>query len=144
MHRPDGAAISNPPLRRHHGARPRCEQRRGKALDTFSDDRDATRGPASGKHYQIRLEVEAREMETASRRIPAAAARRMLRLLHRLTDLPRSGDGIIDVARERFRLLGCLGEVTEDGGDAGGTESQQIESDVLHGEHAGFQVARDL
>ena len=62
MHQPDGAAISNPPLRRHHRARPCCEQRRGKALDTLSDDRDATSGPASGKHYQIRLQVEAREI----------------------------------------------------------------------------------
>src|SRR5919198_6107232 len=81
----------------------------------------------------------------ASRRVPASKmARCMLRLLHRLTDLSRRGNGVVDVTREGLRLLGRLGEIGEHRGNPGGAEPQQIEADVLHGEHTGLEMAGDL
>src|SRR5207249_2570324 len=62
MHQADRAAISNTPLRRYHRPRSRGEQGSGESLDAFSCYRYPACGTAGGKHDQLCLEMEAREV----------------------------------------------------------------------------------
>ena len=66
------------------------------------------------------------------------------RRAHRLADFAGGGDRVVDVPGQCLGLLGGLGQVAEHRGDAGGAEPQEIEPHVLHGEHAGLEMARHL
>src|SRR2546430_7699321 len=61
-----------------------------------------------------------------------------------IADLASGRDDVIDIPRERPRLLRRVGQIAEHGRHAGGSQAQEIEPDVLHRQDARFDLLLDV